>query len=63
VLPALCALANQTDRVTVEEFVTASMVEQDREQTSDFCAAALSQRKPPQTMTLLPLFLLREAIP
>jgi hypothetical protein len=36
------------DRVAVEEFVAASMIEKNREQASDFCTTALGKRQPPK---------------
>src|SRR6516165_1687278 len=45
---SFCTLANKTDRVTVEEFVTASMVEKHRQEPSDFGTTALRKWKTPQ---------------
>src|SRR5579864_396685 len=39
----LCTLADQTDRLAIEQFVTASMIEKDREEISDFRTTALRE--------------------
>jgi hypothetical protein len=39
----LCTPANQTDRISVEQFMKARMIEKDRKYISDFRATALRE--------------------
>jgi len=53
---SLGALPNKVDRVAVKQAHTAGVIEENRHQVSDLCAAALGQRQNDEAKTRLPRF-------